>query len=169
MVNEIFKARHSVRSFQPGAEVTEEQLDAMLEAAMLAPSAYGKRPWRFIVVRDRAKIDALYDAHPYTDSLKTAALAIVVCGDETPADKRPPLFVQQDCAAATQNLMLQAAGMGIGTCWCGVMPRTELMQAIAKILDIESPLAPFNIIAVGVPAGPVEQRGFYDKSLIRTV
>ena len=52
-VNEIIKKRKSIRSYEKGADLTEEQIKVILEAGMLAPSACNSRPWEFIVVRNR--------------------------------------------------------------------------------------------------------------------
>jgi len=78
MVNEIIKKRKSIRKYDPSGIVTDEQIKMMLEAAMLAPSAVNSRPWEFIVVRNREKLDAITVFHPYTQMLKTATAAIIM-------------------------------------------------------------------------------------------
>ncbi len=60
--------------------------------------------------------------------LEEAASAIVVCGDHDLEDAES--FIIQDCAAATQNILLAAHELGLGTVWLGVHPREERLKAI---------------------------------------
>ena len=71
--------RRSIREYQPGAPVSDDQVRNMLTAAMMAPSAHNGRPWEFVVVRDRARLDALRKVHPYAGMLGTASMAVVMC------------------------------------------------------------------------------------------
>ncbi len=158
--------RRSIRTYQPDAQVTEEQVHDLLEAAMMAPSAHNGRPWEFVVVRDRGRLEALRKAHPYTGMLSTATLAIVVCISATPEDAISDGFVQQDCGAATQNILLQATASGLGSCWCGVYPREAIVEAVRNVLNIAETLTPFNVIAIGVPAEEPERRGSYEDARV---
>jgi nitroreductase len=155
---DAIKTRRSIRSFTQ-AEVTQEQIEALLEAAMLAPSANNGRPWRFVVEKNKDTLKALAAVHPFAKMLLQASHAILLCGKPDPADYMSQFF-PQDCGAATQNLLLRAVDLGLGTCWCGVYPRESLMKAVQKILHIDD--LPFNIIAVGVPAESPAPRGSYD-------
>ena len=146
LLNAIEK-RRSIRKFRD-VPVTDEQVRELLHAAMLAPSAKNGQPWHFIVVRDAGIMRQLREKHPYATSLKTAPVCICVCGK---IDPELPDYYTQDCAAATENLLLQAQSMGLGTCWMGVAPRAERMSAVAETLQIPEGVAPFCLIAVGVP------------------
>ncbi len=150
----FIQKRRSIRRYKAGAEVSEAQVETLLRAAMSAPSAGNQQPWHFIVVRDRAKLEGIMTVHPYASMLKTASLAIVVCGDL--ARQQHEGYWPQDCAAATQNLLLAAANMGLGTCWCGAHPRPEREAGLRKLLGIPDSVVPFAVVAVGVPA---EERG----------
>jgi nitroreductase len=91
--------------------------------------------------------------------LKQAPVAIVVCAD--PARGRYPYdYWIQDCAAATENLLLAAADLGLGTCWLGVHPVPERVAGVRRVLAIPEPIVPFAIVAVGHPA---EQPGRVDR------
>ncbi|MDR1787397.1 MAG: nitroreductase family protein [Treponema sp.] len=157
---EALRARRSIRSYRAG-DLTQAQIDALLEAAMLAPSANNSRPWDFIVVRSRETLDKIADLHPYAKMLKEAPLAIVICIRELSP------FSPQDCGAAAENLLLAAADLGLGACWCGVYPRPELIAALQKTLGTEA--IPFNVIAVGYPNESPKQRGLYDASRVTWV
>jgi nitroreductase len=167
-LTEAIYARRSIRKYKSGT-VSQEQLDALLEAAMLAPSAGNSRQWEFVVVRNREKLDAIMHLHPFAQMLKSASLAIVVCG--VPNPKNPILagFFPQDCAAAAENILLRAVDLGLGACWCGVYSADDwgqkLCDAFRDTFGIES--IPFNIIALGIPDEAPAQRGFYDKTKVR--
>jgi len=147
--------RRSIRRYQ-GIAVTDEQLKVLLEAAMAAPSAGNQQPWRFVVVTARETLDALAAAHPYAKMLHQAPAAVVVCGD-TAVDKHPR-FWPQDCAAATQNLLVAATALGLGSCWVGVHPHAEREAAVRKVLDLPAAITPLALVALGYAAeekGPV--------------
>jgi len=161
-INEIILNRRSIRKYKPDAPVTAEQLKRLVHAAMLAPSARNSRPWEFIAITKRETLDDIMRVHPYTQMLKTASAAIIVVG--IPQSGGVDEFFPQDCGAATQNILLEAVNMGLGTCWCGVYPRKERMGSIAELLNIKAPKVPFNVIAIGTPDESPAARGFYDES-----
>ena len=160
-VTDAIRARRSVRRYR-AAEVPREKIEALLEAAMLAPSAVNSRPWEFYCT-DKAEIkQRLMAAHPACRMLETAAWAIVVCG-------RPDLqpshgYWPQDCAAAVENILLQAVELGLGTCWCGCYPSEPRTGQVQKVLGCTS--VPLALIAVGVPAEAPAQKGSYDPSRV---
>ena len=170
MVNEVIKKRRSIRKYDPGGVVTDGQLKIMLEAAMLAPSACNLRPWEFVVVRDRGKLGEIAKFDGRYGMTEAAQAAIIVSAD-------PNLFRQKigvdlemwqhDCGAATQNILLQAADMGLGTCWCGIHPSKEAMDFVRELCGIAENMIPFSLIAVGVAAEDFGARGFYEESKVR--
>jgi len=172
MLNEIIKKRRSIRRFDPNGVVTEAQIKAMLEAAMLAPSAVNSRPWEFIVVQNREKMDAVTEFHPFTQMLKTASAAIVVVANPNALDGTKiegAEMWQHDCGAAVQNILLQAADMNLGTCWCGLHPFEHNMDGARKLFDIPENRVPFAIIAVGIATEGFGSRGFYDNNKVRWI
>ena len=78
--SEAIRARRSIRKYQKGAIIPKEHIEQMLEAAMMAPSACNRRPWEFVVVKKPEVLEQIMEIHPYTQMLKTASLAVVVCG-----------------------------------------------------------------------------------------
>jgi nitroreductase len=170
MVNAIIKNRKSIRTYDEKGKVTEEQIKELLEAAMLAPSACNLRPWEFIVVTNHQKMEAITKIHPYTQMLKTAQAAIIVVAlPDLQKGKGGEGMWQHDCGAATENILLQAADMGLGTCWCGLHPKENIMESIRKMFDIPKSSVPFCVIAVGVPAEKFGARGFYEDSKVRWI
>ena len=157
--------RSSIRKFQADKPVTRGQLDRLLNAAMLAPSACNSRPWEFIAVTKREILDEIVRLHPYAGMCATATAAIIVVAIPQTGEK-PQGYFPQDCAAATQNILLEAVSMGLGTCWCGVYPREERIASIRKLFNIVEPKIPFNVIAIGIPDQVPDRRGFFDESKV---
>ena len=154
-------ARRSIRKYT-GAPVSEDQITMLLKAAMAAPSASNLRPWHFIVITDREILNRLADFHPHGKMLTEAAVCICVCGDPA-IDER---YWVQDCAAATENILLAVTGMGLGAVWLGVHPRPERIGPTRDILGIPENVNPLNLIAIGHPAETKEPRTQYDPSRV---
>ena len=112
---QAIRARRSIRRFKPGASVPREDVETMLEAAMMAPSACNARPWEFFVAENPEIKEKLRAAHPYASMLEDASLAIVACA--RPEDQAGVCegYWPLDCGAAVENLLLQAAALGYGT------------------------------------------------------
>jgi len=157
--NQAIRARRSIRKFKPGQAVPKADVETMLEAAMMAPSACNTRPWEFFVVENPEIKEKLRAAHPYASMLKDASLAIVVCG--RPDDQKGMCdgYWPLDCGAAVENLLVQAAALGYGTCWCGCWPSMDRVEAIQGILGTRS--VPVALISVGVPDEAPAPRGQY--------
>lgn len=153
--------RRSIRVYQPG-NLTDPQVRSLLEAAMAAPSAVAKDPWRFVVVRKRSLLEALAPVLSNGEMLLQAGTAIVVCGDLEAAHDRQLSYLLQDCAAAVENLLLAAHAQGLGACWMGVHPREHRIQAVRSILYLPASLIPVACIAVGIPGEQKPARTRYN-------
>jgi len=138
----------------------------LLHAAMLAPSARNTRPWEFIAITKREVLDDIARIHPYAAMCKTATAAIIVVA--IPQEITPGYY-PQDCGAATQNILLEAMAMGLGTCWCGVYPREERIAEMVKLFDIREPKIPFCVIAIGTPDENPDSRGFFEEGKIKYI
>lgn len=139
--------RRSIRRYT-SEPVTDDEIRAILECAMQAPSAMDARPWQFVVVDDRDTLNALSDNHPYAKMLREAPMCICVCGVQGQIKD----YYQQDCAAATMNILIAARELSLASCWMGVAPREERMAAVRRVLGIPEEVMPFNLIALGHPA-----------------
>ena len=156
----IINIRRSIRKYDPSVPVTRAQIDSLLEAAMLAPSARNTRPWEFIAVTKREILDEIAEIHPYAGMCKTATAAIVVIA--LPQTELVVGYYPQDCGAAAQNILLRAVELGLGACWCGVYPRQERIPLFRKLFDIPEPKIPFCVIAIGTATEQPSQRGFFE-------
>jgi nitroreductase len=90
--------------------------------------------------------------------LFTATAAIAVCGQ---IDISPDYWIQ-DCSAATENILVAAAALGLGTCWLGMHPREDRLEAVGSVLGIPDGIGILSLIAVGHPAEEKEARTQYD-------
>ena len=164
MFDTIIKKRRSIRVYDPTKPVTREQLDKMLEAAMLAPSACNSRPWEFIAITKREILDEIVKVHPYAQMCKTATAAIVIVA--TPQTGMPEGYWPQDCGAAAEAILLSAVSQDLGACWCGVYPKEERMIDFYKLFEIKRPKVPFCVIAIGTPAENPDPRGSFEASRV---
>jgi nitroreductase len=159
LIEAIF-SRRSIRKYT-NEPVSEDDIKTMLEAAMAAPSANNSQPWHFVVVTERATLDALAEAHPHGKMLAQATLCIAVCGDPALSD-----FWEQDCSAAIENLLLAAAALGLGAVWLSAHPREKRVAFTRRILSIPKNIVPVNLVSIGHPAEEKEPRTQYDKARV---
>lgn len=151
-VFEAIKSRRSVRAFTR-EDVSEEEVEKLIDAARWAPSAGNIQPWEFIVVRKpeikrRLSIAALHQAF-----IEEAPVVIVVCANQLRSGRGygargVNLYCLQDTAAATQNMLLAACALGLATCWVGAFREEEAK----KVLNPPEGVRPVAIIPVGHPA-----------------
>ncbi len=147
-LQDVIISRRSIRKYTSDP-INHEQIESLLEAAMYTPSANNLQPWHFIVVNEREMLNKIMLAHPYANMLKDAPLAIVVCADAA-IEKMEGYWVQ-DCSAATQNILLAAHAMELGSVWLGVYPREERMKAFSALFKLPNNIHVLSIIAIGHP------------------
>ena len=157
--------RRSIRVYSP-TPVSEAAVQKMLEAAMAAPSAAAKDPWRFVVIRDRQTLSAIANALPNGQMIATAALGIAVCGELPAAHDQQLSYMLQDCSAAIENLLLAAHVLGLGACWLGVHPRELRVNALKQILGLPPAVIPVSCIAIGYPGEAKDARTRFNRDYV---
>ncbi|MCA6080157.1 MAG: nitroreductase family protein [Endomicrobium sp.] len=145
---DILLERKSVRKYTD-EDVKKEDLDYILLAAMSAPTARNTRCYSFIVVKDKETHQKIAAVHRAAQMILQAPLAILVVGDQNIAYKK---YLPQDCAAATQNILLAAAAKGYGSVWCGVYSDEERSEAIEKLFNLPENIKAFSLVVVGKSA-----------------
>lgn len=158
-------ARRSVRAYAD-RQVTPETIDTLLRAAMAAPTARDRRPWRFVVVDDRRLLDSLGAQLPYAGMLLGAPAAIAVCGQLTEGVDPAEEMWMQDCAAATENLLLAAQAIGLGAVWTGVYPYADRVALVSRLLRLPPDVVPLNVIPIGYPGERTEPKQKFDRKNI---
>lgn len=155
---EAIVTRRSRRKYADG-DVSQEQIKLLLEAGMSAPSARNTQPWHFIIVTEREALNAMAEVIPYGKMLRDAPLGIVVCGDRSLQERDG--YLVQDCSAATQNILLAAHALGLGSVWLGVYPREDRIEGLTALFDIPDGIVPISAISIGVPVKPGERAERY--------
>ena len=159
----IFK-RRSVRIFTK-EKVKKETLTKLMQAAMAAPSASNGQPWEFVVVTDEKTLDILRSKLKYGKC--NAPAAIVVCANLGIAKRESSVrFWVQDCSAATENILIAAAGMDLGAVWIGSYPNKDVMDSLHEILAIPEKVTPLSFVYVGHPAEEVLPRTQYEEERV---
>lgn len=145
---DVFFERKSVRKYTDEA-VKEEDLNYILRAAMSAPTARNTRCYSFIVIKDKEMHKKIAAAHPAAQMILEAPLAVLVVGDCDTVYKN---YLPQDCAAATENMLLAATAKGYGSVWCGIYDNKERQEAIERLFDLPSNIKAFSLVVMGKSA-----------------
>ena len=151
-VLEAIKERRSIRAYTD-EEVSERDVERLIEAARCAPSAGNIQPWAFVVVKEVETKRKLSSAALNQTYIQEAPVVIVVCADLIRSSRGygsrgVHLYSIQDTAAATQNILLAAQELGLATCWVGAFHEDE----VAKAVKAPRNLRPVAMVAVGYPA-----------------
>jgi nitroreductase len=156
----IFK-RRSIRKFQD-KPVEQEKLVTLLKAGMAAPTASNNQPWEFVVVDDPAVMEQFRTRMKYGPY--NAPAAIVVCHNPNIGKaQRSNRFWQQDCAAAVQNILIGALGLGLATVWLGSHPNEETAAIVKEIVHLPEEIIPMAVVYIGYPAEEKESRSQYEE------
>jgi nitroreductase len=156
--------RRSIRKFTD-RPVEPDKLDLLLQAAMAAPSAMNCKPWEFVVVTDPEKLAQFRSRLIFGN--RNAPAAIVVCGNpRLSTNPVARLFWQQDCSAATENILIAAVGLGLASVWVGVHPVAEFVRIVRDIAGLPRHVTPLNLIYIGYPMQEKPPRTQYDSSRV---
>jgi len=156
-VLEAIRHRRSIRHYQPTG-IPEDKITQVLEAGRWAPSAGNRQPWMFIVVRDEGVKSELAEAAIWGRFLAQAPVTIAVV-----VDAKASTHPEEDGAAATQNMLLAAHALGLGTCWIGAYG-TGYEEKAKEILGIPGDKRLLSLISVGYPAeSPTKDRVDLDR------
>ncbi len=147
--SDIIFQRRSIRKYKSRKPVHKDLIDHLIKAGMSAPSARNKQPWHFVISQNPKTLDILSERHPYAKMLKDASLAILVCGDKELDDNES--YLAQNCAAATQNILLATHACGMGAVWLGVYPREERIKMCREVFDLPQHIIPVALISIGYP------------------
>nr|NJM04481.1 NAD(P)H-dependent dehydrogenase/reductase [Desulfobacula sp.] len=151
MFLDLISTRRSIRKFKP-YPVEKEKIEILIEAALRSPSSRGFNPWRFILIQDRAMLEALSRAKPHgAGFLKDAPLGIIVCADASESD----VWIE-DASIASVFLHLAAHDLGLGSCWIQLRkrdhnPSVSADTYVKELLNIPDNIMVESIIAIGYP------------------
>ena len=164
-VKDAILKRRSIRKFSE-EEVTDQEINELLIAAMAAPSAVNKQPWEFYVIKSKEKLEELR-RHGAPFGKMNAPLAIVVCGNKHRfLPFKLSTYWVQDCSAATENILLRAVDLGLSACWCGVYPADIAVKSTRKVLNAKDNIIPLNVIWIGRGLEEKEERSQFEEKNI---
>ena len=139
--------RYSVRKFT-GEPVSDEHLSLILKAGHLAPTACNNQPQKLLVIRSREALDKLYLC---TRCHFNCPTAIIICNDSTRSWTRKTDGKSSgdvDTSIVTTHMMMEAADLGVGTCWL-MLFKPDVVRAEFNLPDH---LEPVSILVMGYPA-----------------
>ena len=160
---EAILSRRSIRKYNK-KPVSDELIKKFLEVAMSAPSAGNEQPWHFVIIDDPLILGKVPTFHNHAQMLKDASVAILVCSDMN-LDHHNGMWIQ-DCAAATENMLIAINAEGLGAVWLGIYPREERISGLKELLKIPDHIIPFSLISIGYPAEKLPKANRYDESRI---
>ncbi len=156
--------RRSIRKYIE-TPVEQEKIDVLLKAAMAAPTAANCQPWEFIVVNDTDKLTKVREKLVF--ARYKAPAAIIVCGNMKLAFKGlSQEFWVQDCSAATENILLAATSLGLGSVWIGIYPNKTNIKVVKSIFNIPTHVIPLSLVYVGYSAEEKSARTRYNEKRI---
>ena len=151
-LHNLLVCRHSIRKYTD-QQVKPEDVQLILEAALLSPTTKSSRSWQFIVVEDKDILVRMSECKPAgAMPLKGCAFAVVVCADPAKSDA----WIE-DASIAAEMMQLQAADLGIGSCWIQIRDRyasdsTPSQEIIQELLEIPETLPVVCVMTFGYPA-----------------
>lgn len=143
----LVQKRYAVRSYLP-KPVEAEKLERILEAGRVAPTAKNNQPHKFLVVQHLEGLEKLSKC----TNVQGYPLAIIVCGVPSEAWVRPydgKGMVDTDTAIVATHMLLEAADLGLGSCW---MTRFD-PPVIRGLFRIPEDIEPEHILAIGYASG----------------
>jgi len=140
------RTRREIRDYLD-KPIPQECVDQILQAGRLAPSSKNSQPWHFIVIRDKGTLQRISDLTPTGKHIVQAPLAIAILMDGA---KLPEI----DGARATQNMVLAAWSMGIGSCWV-----TNFYEdGVKDLLGVPQRMKLVTVMPFGYPTEPKTTR-----------
>jgi nitroreductase len=139
--------------------VSEELVSVLVEAARMAPTAGNAQAYKLVIVRQDEKKQQVSKAAFGQGQVQMAPVVFVICVDlkravDSYGERGRSLYCIQDTAAVTQNVLLTAYSLGLGTCWIGAFDE----QAVKSVVNAPDDMRPVVMIPIGYPAESPPQR-----------
>lgn len=159
---DVILNRRSIRKYKD-EDISEEILEKILQAGLLAPTSKNRKPCEFYVVRDKDTLRKLAKAKTLGGGmLAECNTAIVVIGDSEKADT----WIE-DSSIALSYMNLMAVNLGVGSCWCQIHLRSTLSgkdaeENVREILSLPDKYRIVGILSLGIPDEGREPNGLED-------
>lgn len=163
--DDVIQHRFSCRTFEQD-DIPYKKVEQVLEAGRLAPSAGNLQPWRFIVIQDAEIIKKIAGLCLKQYWMNSCPVLIVICSDNKNSKRhfgmRGEFYTIQDCAAATQNMLLKATELGLGCNWVGAFDE----DGLRNVCNIDDDIRPQAIITLGITKQKTPQKERYPLDLV---
>ena len=155
---DLIISRRNIKEFLPKF-VSWEKTSNIIDAARHAPSCGNVQNWKFIVVMDPDLKQKVAEAAYEQYEIVNAGVLIIVCAEPEKAERYyglrgERLYTVQNCAAAIQNMLLEAQSLGLGSRWVGGFDE----EALKTLFKIPEEVRPQAVIAIGyakeIPSKP---------------
>ena len=156
---ELAKSRFSVRKYKP-IPVKDDDLNYVLEAGRIAPSAVNYQPWHFLVLREKESLEKIRQTY-LREWFKEAPIVIVLLGDHIRGWKRADgkVHTDIDVAIAADHMTLAAADRGLGTCWVCNFDKKKTVE----LFNLPDYLEPIVFLPLGYTDVQAEQERHIEK------
>lgn len=152
---EVLRTRRSIRRFRPQA-VEREKIETIIDCARLAPSANNLQPWEFVVVTDQKKREDIARLTGYRKFIREAPVLLAVFCKNTK-------YYLEDGCAATENILLAAWALGLGSCWVAG-DKKPYAEEVQRYLGVPEGYRLVSLVAMGYPAS-VSRGRFFKRDL----
>lgn len=155
-MHDLFKKRRSHRQFTD-EDVSDEQINSILTAAMVSPTGSHAQPWEFVVVRNKEIIAKFSELGQWQSFAANAPVAIVICAREEDSK----LWLE-DCSIAAAHMYLEATNLGLGTCWANIRngkttANEDREGYVRSLLGIPDDYRVVCIMPIGHPASELPE------------
>jgi len=149
-VSTAIRTRRSIREFED-KPIKDDIIEKLIDAAKHAPSSDDSQPWEFIIIKDKKIKIKLAELHPWASFIEKCPVLIAVLGNQDVCNDE---FLNTiNTALATQNILLEAHGLGLGACYIEIINKEfEIEEATRKILEVPDNIYIYNLIALGYPS-----------------
>jgi len=148
-VLDVIRKRRTVRAFTD-EEVTDEQVETILQMAMYAPTYMNRQPWHFVVVRDKELQKSLGETLGVRPYIQQASAVIAVYGDPNISNTW-----DLDGCAAIENMLIAATALGLGSAWAGSpgnLAWGEAEELMKDALKVPAGFRALSLVCLGHPA-----------------
>ncbi len=152
--------RRSVRKYK-NELIPYDDLLTLCKYAEAAPSARNQKGREYIIIENQELINKLSLIYTKSTMRVNECKQMIAVIGKNPDDLPSPAFHVQDLSLATENLMIKAAEMGIGSCMLGTYPLEERYKEVNKLLNVTDNKFVFTLICLGYP---LDENAFYDKN-----
>ena len=159
MDDSILRLRRSVRAFK-NDDVDNELIKKIISASCQSPSARNQQPWSFVVVKNKKMLNDLASVSKYSAFLANVP-ALIAIVEKAPSSLTTPDMASIDLSCCASYIMLEATSLGLGSCFMGIWPRRDRIEACNKALELNDDLNTFALIPLGYP---LDQNSFYEKN-----